>query len=59
MEHHPDNSENQSPSAESTNVKTSNNDKSRETQLAKLEADLAKLSEENPEIANVIREISL
>ena len=55
MEHHPDNSENQSPSTESTNGKPSTNDEASETQLAKFEADLADLSKDNPKVANVIR----
>ena len=55
MEHHPDNSENKSPSEKTTNGKPSNNDEASETQLAKFEADLADLSKDNPKVANVIR----
>ena len=55
MEHLPENNENQSSIEEEKNDNLSEKDSSGETQLANLEADLAKLSEENPEVANVIR----
>ncbi len=55
MEHLPENNENQSSKEDEQNANLSEKDSSDETQLANLEADLAKLSEENPKVANVIR----